>query len=706
MSIDYEFLTSVVDVNDEVWFEIQNRTITPLNKEGIIDALVQNDANSRNFGFYIQRYFEDEDLSTKRIRIHYVNSLNQHDMVSAHSINVVGDEQDVVSFKWLISKKVCLESGNMKFAIEFYNDDESYQLFTKTTYVNIVEGLDDYIQIEEPESDWLNEYSTRMNKLESYVKGFEDAVNNGEFDDAYAINTFANTIKETKVGSTVVCNGVSPIQHTVKVKITGVANPTSVKVTRYGATATDNAIIYTPNADGTVSGITSLSPTMTIITDNADAIIECEYNKDTNTVVNEVKTNIDTNARSKACAVICEHDGTTVVLNDSSNDKFQELKICGKSTQNGTPTPDAPVDIVSIGGTIDLGVFSKNLFDAKMLELKTNTSLSILDNGYTIVATGGTNGGYTRSTYKLPQYIAGKTLYFKIDSVTKTQEVDISVQINVITPSRTYYYPLREANQSIEVIIPSDTTYATIGIYTNTYSEALTTDNVVTVKGIMLSVIPSDTDNWSQFIPIQDVSLVLSDLKGIPVTDPMFATYTDENGQMWCADEIDLVRGVYVQRVAKQALNGTETWTGNRGMFQYKPKDYKNLSLCGLCTHYNISRHTQGKGVYFGIQITFIVDEQLTTDEWATRLAELNMAGTPVVVQYILNSPIETPLTTEQIELCKSLHTNYPNTTIINNQNAHMLVKYNADTKLYIDNAIATALAQFYNQQEVEYVLD
>lgn len=39
---------------------------------------------------------------------------------------------------------------------------------------------------------------------------------------------------------------------------------------------------YTPNADGAVEGITSLSPTMTLLTDTAGTVINCEYNKDTN----------------------------------------------------------------------------------------------------------------------------------------------------------------------------------------------------------------------------------------------------------------------------------------------------------------------------------------------------------------------------------------------------------------------------------------
>jgi hypothetical protein len=43
---------------------------------------------------------------------------------------------------------------------------------------------------------------------------------------------------------------------------------------------------------------------------------------------------------------------------------------------------------------------------------------------------------------------------------------------------------------------------------------------------------------------------------------------------------------------------------------------------------------------------------------------------------YILATPIETPLTAAQIEAYKSLHTNEPNTTISNDQNAWMEVKY------------------------------
>lgn len=56
-----------------------------------------------------------------------------------------------------------------------------------------------------------------------------------------------------------------------------------------GKEATDfeacNGAEYTPAADGAVSGVTSLSPFMTILADTEGVIVECEYNMDTKTYI-------------------------------------------------------------------------------------------------------------------------------------------------------------------------------------------------------------------------------------------------------------------------------------------------------------------------------------------------------------------------------------------------------------------------------------
>ena len=42
---------------------------------------------------------------------------------------------------------------------------------------------------------------------------------------------------------------------------------------------------YTPNADGTVEGVKSIYPNMTLMADTSGVLVECEYNKDTNKVI-------------------------------------------------------------------------------------------------------------------------------------------------------------------------------------------------------------------------------------------------------------------------------------------------------------------------------------------------------------------------------------------------------------------------------------
>lgn len=49
---------------------------------------------------------------------------------------------------------------------------------------------------------------------------------------------------------------------------------------------------YTPNADGSVDGVKSVSPNMTLLTNNANMAIEVEYNKDLNATFNEIMSMI------------------------------------------------------------------------------------------------------------------------------------------------------------------------------------------------------------------------------------------------------------------------------------------------------------------------------------------------------------------------------------------------------------------------------
>ena len=77
-----------------------------------------------------------------------------------------------------------------------------------------------------------------------------------------------------------------------------------------------------------------------------------------------------------------------------------------------------------------------------------------------------------------------------------------------------------------------------------------------------------------------------------------------------------------------------------------------------------------------------------TLDEWKAFLD-----ANEVYLVYAMDEPVETQLSAEETAQLAALKTHYPNTTIYNEDSAHMECKYVADTKTYIDNLVASAVA-------------
>lgn len=185
-------------------------------------------------------------------------------------------------------------------------------------------------------------------------------------------------------------------------------------------------------------------------------------------------------------------------------------------------------------------------------------------------------------------------------------------------------------------------------------------------------------------------------LHGIPVTSS--GNYTDENGQQWICDEIDFKRGVYVQRVYNKTFDGTEhifkyesTPTGH--YFSYKDasvhhnKTTKHNTgyLCNMLTETTTDilwkQNTDGFTIETSSDDVFrfrlsSVSDVVSVESCKAKLADWYAKGTPMVLVALLSTPIETSLTADQIEAYKALHTNKPNTTIYNDQNAWMEVVY------------------------------
>lgn len=196
-------------------------------------------------------------------------------------------------------------------------------------------------------------------------------------------------------------------------------------------------------------------------------------------------------------------------------------------------------------------------------------------------------------------------------------------------------------------------------------------------------------------------------LPGIPVSTG--GNYTDVNGQQWVCDEVDIERGVYIKRIGTSIVDGVKNTASKNddsstSYLYYSRVLDKAQGSPGYCTHFShIGIYPSGvdhQG-YFNTtmtaHITFfsgygIVSGDNSTvssaNEFNDWLKAQSEAGTPVTFLYVMISPIETPLSEEEIATYKALRTYRDGTTITNDSSAHMEMEYAMDTRRYIDSLI------------------
>ena len=152
-------------------------------------------------------------------------------------------------------------------------------------------------------------------------------------------------------------------------------------------------------------------------------------------------------------------------------------------------------------------------------------------------------------------------------------------------------------------------------------------------------------------------------LPGIPVTSG--GNYTDESGQQWVCDEVDLARGVYVQRITKIKLTSSLNWAKTGTQVDRYFATFNSVNTSGaLCTHFSTALGSEtvggiamsGKNIigfaYAGKGTTTVSDFKAFLD------------ANDVYVWAALATPVETALPSAEIAAYKALTTYAPTTVI------------------------------------------
>lgn len=163
-------------------------------------------------------------------------------------------------------------------------------------------------------------------------------------------------------------------------------------------------------------------------------------------------------------------------------------------------------------------------------------------------------------------------------------------------------------------------------------------------------------------------------LPGIPVTSG--GNYTDQSGQQWVCDEVDLERGMMVQRVKRKELSPANTWAYRKtsiGNNNFQMRIYNaDVALIGKPCFCNILRYTSNRWddspqnlpkIYANdqeITISFPPNSEYSSLEAFRQL----LTNVESVIYYALATPIETSLTPAEIAAYKALIAYGPDTVV------------------------------------------
>lgn len=193
-------------------------------------------------------------------------------------------------------------------------------------------------------------------------------------------------------------------------------------------------------------------------------------------------------------------------------------------------------------------------------------------------------------------------------------------------------------------------------------------------------------------------------LPGIPVTSG--GNYTDPQGQQWVCDEVDLERGMKVQRVKVLNLldaNGFDnngTWHINAKTYfgagtSYIPMVwYDSITKC-LCTTFPVQMTSYSTGSNADLSLYYsetgdVISLKSALFEPKGQSATLNEAKawftTHPTYLYVPIEPIETPLTPAEIAAYKALTAYAPDTVVQASDGAGVKLDYQRDVNIAIKN--------------------
>lgn len=255
----------------------------------------------------------------------------------------------------------------------------------------------------------------------------------------------------------------------------------------------------------------------------------------------QARENIGAADAARQNILVGDETGNPIAVDDAFAAPLRGLSVYGKSTQDGTPSPDNPVPIVSAGdgGSVAVKVTGANVLEGTKPGVKSTVygiTYTIDENG--VLITGTATNDFTIAIHEDTKNPLIRGIYY-----LTARGLSPSVMLN-------FYFIGKFSSdvQNRKVTLNRDVEFSL---------------RLQISKGATLNTnvqVSLTRDKSTAYSPYREQLLTLLTPNGLPgITVTSGGNYTDQNGQQWVCDEVDLERGVKVQRVDKTAFDTTKT---------------------------------------------------------------------------------------------------------------------------------------------------
>ena len=396
--------------------------------------------------------------------------------------------------------------------------------------------------------------------------------------------------------------------------------------------------------------------------------------------------------------------GNPIAVDDAFAAPLRGLTVYGKSTQDGTPSPDNPVPIVSAGngGSVTAKVTGRNILDMRnSKESITNSGVTYTRNADYSFTRAGTATESTGNVWMAGGYLIKPKADLSNVFCVLLKGVKYSIKDCVLLAISSDGNALVARNENF---MPTQDMYIT-GVRNENFIVGKTYNDIV-YPAVYAG------EKALQYEPYREQLLTLptpNGLPGIPVTSG--GNYTDPSGQQWVCDEVDLERGVKVQRIASFVIDAknannifvtniyTHVTVATNARIATPQKTNKDVRFerCVFCevlpwvksmwaSHVTGIGFVENDSVELTIENSYLgLNEASTNDERKTALVKY-FADKPCQVVYRIATPVETPLTPAELAAYKALTTYAPDTVVQASDGAGVKLDYQKDVNIAINN--------------------